>query len=62
MDENKFLLSLWLGVAFSVVLLVYVCGHHYVEVRKNYLEAGYEQVMTIGNPTPIWQKANGLHP
>jgi hypothetical protein len=56
MDENKFWLSLWLGIGFLVV--VFCTTLIILSYRYDYkmAELGYQETSILGNAYPVWQK------
>jgi len=56
MSESKFWLTLWLGILFSVVILV--LGILYIDKVKTVelAKLSYEKVTIVGHNFPVYQK------
>ena len=55
-DDGKFWLGVWAIIATAVVILVITASINNYEVKKLWIENGYEQIMEIGNEQYIWRK------
>jgi len=56
MDENKYWLTLWMSLSFSVVVLI--LGLVYLDKTKTVelAELGYERTTIVGHATSVFQK------
>lgn len=59
-SEEKFWLTLWLSLFIAITICVVTVTIQYTKQTENYVSNGYQEIMTPGGRTSVWQKISTI--